>query len=82
MHVLIVRLSTPWAIFQKYNCSHNEERGACLLLTLIAQGFELSLGGGLRKKTQRLQQCLPPVRKLWKLLQIEVSYFCVCFSVV
>lgn len=71
MQVLIVQLSTPWIIFQKYNCSLNEERGLWFLLTPIAQGFELSLGGGLRKNPQRLQQCLSSIGKLWKLLQYE-----------
>ena len=49
--ILVIFQITPWVIFQKYNCGHNEERQVCLLLTLIAQGFELSLGGGLHKKT-------------------------------
>ena len=54
--ILVIFQITPWVIFQKYNCGHNEERQACLLLTLVAQGFELSLGGGLHKKTQCLHR--------------------------
>lgn len=82
MRVLIVQLSIPWAIFQNYNCSHNEERGACLLPTLSAQGFELSLGGGLHKKNPEISTMPSISQSVIEATSIEVSYCCVFFSVV
>lgn len=83
MQVLTIHLSTPWAIFQKYNCSHNEERGVCLLITLIAQGFKLSLGGGFHKKKTPETLAMPSVsQKVMEATSVEVSYFCLFFSVV
>lgn len=75
MQILTIHLSTPWAIFQGCNCSHNEERGVCLLITLIAQGFELSLGGFHKKKKTETLAMSSVSQTVVEATSIEVSYF-------